>query len=145
MAVVKGPDGIIEPGDIALTYTYDDDPIAVLYDFRATWDGGTTITWWSDINDRQPGLSPASSSPMDGWASWGNSEGLLYAYTWPDFAEDGWGFVPGGAPTTGNDDAEEVLELLETWEALAKTILKAIDTIGSGNQAGSNIQGGRFR
>jgi hypothetical protein len=62
----------IQPGEISFIFAYDqggEEP--TLFDFKATWDEGSTMTWWQDISDRQGGLSPASSAPSEGWASGG--------------------------------------------------------------------------
>ena len=127
MSNVQGLDGEIEPGEIAFTYPvveYDQAP--TLFDFRATWEGGRTITWWQDISDHQPGLSPGSSAPSEGWASWRNGSDLLVAYTWRDVEKDGWAFVRGAAPGIGEDDDVDMLWQPDTWVELAKTILGVV-------------------
>lgn len=127
MSDVQGLDGEIGYGEIAFTYSVDqDDGGPTLFDFRATWEGGRTVTWWQDISDREPDLSPGSSAPSEGWASWGNGTDLLVAYTWPDVGQDGWGYVPGGAPTNGAVDSDDPLERPITWVQLAKTILAVV-------------------
>lgn len=116
---------VIEPGEISFTFAYDqgsDEP--TLFDFKATWDEGSTMTWWQDISGRQGGLSPGSSAPSEGWASWRNGEDLLIAYTWFDVGVDGWAYVRGGAPT--NDKDEDAMYEPDTWVDLARVILGAV-------------------
>lgn len=126
MPEIEGLPAEIEPGDIAFTFkVYDEDTNEpTLFDFRATWDEGRTMTWWQDISDKQPGLSPGSSAPSEGWASWRNGYDLLVAYTWPDVETDGWAYVRGGAPISGRDD--DAMYEPETWLNLARTILGAV-------------------
>ena len=119
------PDGI-KAGDIAFTFNVEDQDGngPTLFDFRATWDEGRTMTWWQDISDRQPGLSPGSSAPSMGWASWRNGNDLLVAYTWPEVETDGWAYVRGGAPISGKDD--DAMYEPETWLNLARTVLGVV-------------------
>jgi hypothetical protein len=119
---------VIEPGEISFTFDYapeGEEP--TLFDFRATWGGGSTMTWWQDISESQNGLSPASSSPVEGWASWRNGTDLLIAYTWPDSEVDGFVHVPGGAPTNDKDDPEAAMSEPQTWVELARTILAGVN------------------
>ncbi|MCV7220819.1 hypothetical protein [Mycolicibacterium elephantis] len=115
----------IEPGEIEFTFSYDPDGRGpTLFDFRATWNEGSTMTWWQDISEKQGGLSPGSSAPSKGWASWRNGVDLLIAYTWPDVGVDGWTYVPDGAPISGGDD--DAMYERETWLHLARTVLGAV-------------------
>jgi hypothetical protein len=127
MSNVQGPPDEIQPGQISFTFSYDQDgEEATSFDFRATWDEGWTMTWWQDISEHQGGLSPGSSAPSEGWASWRNSKDLLIAYTWFDASEDGWVYVRGGAPTNEKDDPEGAMYEPDTWIELARTILAAV-------------------
>ncbi|AEV71515.1 hypothetical protein MycrhN_0885 [Mycolicibacterium rhodesiae NBB3] len=139
MSEIEGLPDEIDSGDIAFTFeNYDSDGGGpTLFDFRATWDGGHTMTWWQDISERQPGLSPMSSAPSEGWASWRNGNDLLVAYTWPDLETDGWAYVRGGAPTAAKDD--DAMYEPETWLALARTVLGVV------HERFSDADGGTFR
>ena len=130
----------IQSGDIAFTFS-DGDPYGngpTLFDFHAKWDEGRTMKWWQDISDSQPGLSPGSSAPSEGWASWRNGDDLLVAYTWPDLETDGWAYVRGGGPLAGKDDDDAMSEP-ETWLKLARTVLAVV------HERLSNADGGTFR
>jgi hypothetical protein len=79
------------------------------------WDGGTRADWEQDIGGSAD-LSPASSAPVYGWASWLNGEDVLLAYYSTDMGFEGWARVPGVAPT---DDPK-------SWVELGRAIVAAI-------------------
>ena len=62
-------------------------------------------------------LSPASSAPVSGWASWLNGAAVLLLYYSNDMGIEGWARVPGVAPT--EDDPK-------SWVELARAIVAAI-------------------
>jgi hypothetical protein len=81
-----------------------------------SWDGGTHAEWEQDIGGGA-GLSPASSAPVYGWASWLNGNDVLLMYYSPDMGSEGWARVPGVAPD--EDDPK-------SWVKLGRAIVAAI-------------------
>ncbi|OUS97330.1 hypothetical protein CA951_02995 [Rhodococcus sp. NCIMB 12038] len=114
----------IEPGEIKFTFMVDAGDSPQAEDITFTWDGGLSATWLQDISEHESNLSPASSAPVWGWASWRNGGDLLLAYTWPDVEVDGWAHIPGGAP--GSEDQEDTLSEPQTWVELARTIISVL-------------------
>jgi hypothetical protein len=80
-----------------------------------SWGGGTHAEWEQDIGSA--GISPASSAPVYGWASWLNGNDVLLAYYSPDMGFEGWARVPGVAPD--EDDPK-------SWVKLGRAIVAAI-------------------
>jgi len=65
------------------------------------------------------GLSPASSSPWDGWVAWSGPE-VVVAYRNSDIGAQGAEVIPDGSPFTDSDDDEGPTE--QEWALLARTI-----------------------
>ncbi|MDH6291900.1 hypothetical protein [Rhodococcus opacus] len=117
----------IDPGDIKFTFMFDGGDGPQAEDIRFTWDGGCWTTWSQDISDHEGNLSPASSAPVWGWASWRNGADLLLAYTWPDLGVDGWAHIPGGAPGRDlTDEDQDAMSEPQTWVELGRTIISVL-------------------
>lgn len=69
------------------------------YDVTLKWNGRHTVEWFEDISPANGGLSPASSSPTWGVASWPNGRDVLLTYTWIDLGLRGYARLAGAAPT----------------------------------------------
>ncbi len=113
----------IEPGEFELTFMVDSYGESTPMEIHFTWDETSTANWWCDIWEGAPDLSPGSSAPAHGWASWLNGQDVLIAFTWPDVGVDGWAHIKGGAP--GNGDFDALFEE-ETWVEFGKKILAAV-------------------
>jgi hypothetical protein len=116
------PPDEIEPGEFDLNFTADSYGEATPMEMHFKWENeATTATFWQDIWADAPGLSPGSSAPAYGWASWLNGKDVLIAFTWPDVGVDGWAHIEGGAP--GDYDA---LFETETWVEFGRKIVAAV-------------------
>lgn len=113
----------IESGKFKVTFTQDVYGQATPMEVHFTWEETSMATWWCDIQGDAPGLSPGSSAPADGWASWLNGKDALIAFTWPDVGVDGWAHIESGAPGDGDFDA---LFEKETWVEFGKRIVAAV-------------------
>lgn len=95
-----------------------------LQEITFEWDGGRTATWTEDISPDGE-ISPLSSAPTKGWASWLNGTDLLLAYANEEVGCEGWARIPGAAPIAGaedEDEDEDVLSEPRRWLALARVI-----------------------
>lgn len=124
MSATIGLPDEIKPGEFTFTFMHDVGgrrPVANEITFN--WDGGWTTTWMQDISPYED-ISPGSSAPAHGWASWRNGSDLLLAYTWSDLETDGWAHIPGGAPGSGlpAEEAEDSLDEPHTWVELGQLI-----------------------
>jgi hypothetical protein len=115
---------VIEPGSIGFTLwtsALGGDPVA--YDIFFKWDGQHTAEWDEDIgavND----LSPASSAPVRGIASWPAGNDVLLTYTWSDLGRRGYRLLPGVAPTCDDPQgAKDPRQWIRFGEALLNFIL----------------------
>lgn len=110
------PDSI-EPGDFTISFGSD---VAggdlQQYEVRFSWDGGRHVNWVQDIGYSSE-LSPASSAPVYGWASWLNFPDALIAFYSPDAGIEDSAHLDGAAPDTENP---------ETWLDFARRITAAI-------------------
>lgn len=109
----------IEPGEFVLTFIQDVYGERTPMEIHFTWDETSTATWWCDIWEGAPGLSPGSSAPAHGWASWLNGQDVLIAFTWRDVGVDGWAHIEGGAPG-GDEQDDYALFETETWIEFGK-------------------------
>ena len=92
---------VIEPGSIKFTLwtaALGGDPVA--HDVSFKWDGQHTAEWFQDISTVNDDLSPASSSPVWGIASWPAGDDVLLTYSWSDLGMQGYDRLPGAAPTS---------------------------------------------
>ena len=118
---VKQLPDVIEAGSINVTLwtsALGGDPVA--HDTSFTWDGQHTAEWWQDISSVNDGLSPASSSPARGIASWPDGDDVLLTYTWDDLGMQGHDRLPGAAPTSGGPDGSKDPQL---WVDFADALL----------------------
>ncbi|MGW5322536.1 hypothetical protein [Rhodococcus pyridinivorans] len=106
-------------GKLSFTFMFDDGNGFCAQDITFDWDGGAWTTWSQDISEHEGDLSPGSSAPAYGWASWLNRTDLILAYVWPDLGIQGWAHVPGGAPDDYDDDPQ-------AWVELARTIVSVL-------------------
>lgn len=113
----------IEPGRFSFTFMVDawGSGDFQAQDITFEWDGGRTATWTEDISMHEA-ISPGSSAPTSGWASWLNSSDLLLAYANEEIGLEGWARITGGAPAPGADDQEETLADPARWVELARRI-----------------------
>ncbi len=116
---------VIEPGRISLTLwttALGGDPQA--HDVSFTWDGLHTAEWFEDISPATGDLSPASSSPVWGVASWPDGKDVLLTYTWSDFGMRGYARLAGAAPTcAGSPAAHDPRQWIRLGEALIDFVL----------------------
>jgi len=103
----------IEPGQFSFNFASDSDSDADRQQISFTWDGDRTAKWVQDIGDG-PGLTPGSSAPVHGWASW-RYGGAIIAYTSRDMGVEGWARVPRIDPYDR-----------KSWVKLARAICAAI-------------------
>lgn len=101
------------------------------YDIALKWNGKHTVEWFEDISPASAGLSPASSSPTWGVASWPNGRDVLLTYTWIDLGLRGYARLAGAAPTTDPQGLVEPNEWIRLGQALVDFIL--LD-LGSGSR-----------
>jgi hypothetical protein len=88
------------------------------------WDGGHTVEWYEDISPDTGALSPASSSPAWGVASWPDSRDVLLTYTWHDLGLRGYAKLEGAAPIgEGPHDATDPRQWLRFGQALIEFVL----------------------
>jgi hypothetical protein len=124
-----GLPGSVEPGRFAFTYMADawGTGDVQAQDITFEWGGGRTASWTEDVSAHE-GITPGSSSPTSGWASWIDGENLLLAYANEDSGFEGWARVPSAAPTRGpsDDDPDEVLADPARWVALARVITSVV-------------------
>lgn len=114
--LVSLPDRI-EPGDFVIAFNSDlagGDPQQ--YEVSFSWDGRSHTNWVQDIGYSDD-MSPASSAPVYGWASWLNFPDALIAYYSPDAGIEDSVRLEGAAPDTENP---------ETWLEFARQITAAI-------------------
>lgn len=131
----------VEPGRMSFTYMVDVWGQGELQaqDITFEWDGGRSATWVEDISGHEA-ISPGSSAPTTGWASWQNGTDLLLAYANADAEFEGWARIAGAAPTAGTDDEDEdVLSAPQRWLALARMISAVV-----GEQELEGMTGERF-
>jgi hypothetical protein len=129
--VTLGLPALIDGGRFEFTFMAtqygSSDPVA--FDVWFDWEPGNRhAVWWQDISGLEA-ISPGSSAPVWGWASWRNGDDLLLAMTSHELELEGWARVPGGAPTAGADpeaDDEETLRDPGRWLRLAKHIQAVI-------------------
>jgi hypothetical protein len=114
----------IKSGKFDLRFIVDSYGEPTPMEIHFTWEETSTATWWCDIWEGAPGLSPGSSAPADGWASWLNGKDALIAFTWRDVGVDGWAHIEGGAP--GSEDGFDALFETETWVEFGKKIVAAV-------------------
>lgn len=145
MAASIGLPNRVERGEFAFTYMADpwgnNEPLAIDVEFE--WSGGRTANWTRDISIHEA-VTPASSAPVHGWASWLNGTDLLLAFSSEDLEMEGWARVPGRAPTANRDgdeddedeadeeqgdDDEEMLADPARWIAMARTIESVISDV----------------
>lgn len=100
------------------------------YDIALKWNGKHTVEWFEDISPATGGLSPASSSPTWGVASWPNGRDVLLTYTWIDLGLRGYTRLAGAAPTPDSQGLVGAKEWIRFGKALVDFVL--LD-LGSGN------------
>lgn len=84
-----GPDSI-EPGGIDITVAlalFGDDSLTA-YDVSFTWDGDNDFASFVLGVADSKAQAPGSYSPILGWIAW-NSDSIVFAYQWPEFAQQG--------------------------------------------------------
>ena len=135
----------VEPGTISFTYMADvwGHGDAQAPDITFEWNGGRSATWTEDISGHEA-ISPGSSAPTTGWASWQTGTDLLLAYANAEVGFEGWARISGAAPTAGTDDEDEaddedVLSDPQRWLALARVISAVV-----GEQQLNGMTGERF-
>ena len=106
------PDDIV-PGEFGFNFAYDSDSDTDREKISFTWGGDRTAKWVQDIGNG-PGLTPASSAPVHGWASWHYGAAII-AYASDDLGMKGWSRVPGIEPYDR-----------KSWVKLARAICAAI-------------------
>ncbi len=116
----------VQLGKVSFTFMFDTGNGFSAQDITFAWEGVAWLTWTQDISEHEGGLSPGSSAPVHGWASWSNGSDLLLAYTWPEVGTDGWAHIPGGAPGEKGEHPEEVLYEPRAWVELARTIVSVL-------------------
>jgi hypothetical protein len=141
--VTIGLPDTVTPGRLAFTYMADPWGSAELQaqDIRFDWDGGRMVTWTEDISADEA-ISPGSSSPTHGWASWVNGEDLFLAYANPDNEFEGWARIQGAAPiagAAGQQDDEAILSDQQRWLKLARLISEVV-----GGQQPDGMTGEQF-
>lgn len=109
---------VIKPGYIGLTLW----PGNTAYEVTFRWDGGREAKWSHDISDANAGLSPMSSAPVFGTATWLNGRDLVTTYSSGDFGIDGEDVIEGAAPTAGAEDADRVMRDPQRWVDFAQMI-----------------------
>lgn len=127
-ADVNGLPAIILPGEFGFEYLVDFDGDQQWQEIRFRWDGGRTATWREDISSSE-GISPMSTAPSVGWASWLNGADLLIAYANAEGGFEAWARIPGGAPTADAEDHwtdDDLHSNPARWLALARTISRAV-------------------
>lgn len=97
---VDGLPAVIEPGRIAIEFWQKErfSGEHVLYDFIFHWDGGRKAEWFYDISMQNPGLSPMSSAPIGGTATWENGVDVHVTVKSDDFDLDEEIFLKDAAP-----------------------------------------------
>ena len=69
------------------------------HDIALKWDGHHTVEWLEDISMSGGDLSPGSSSPTSGVASWPNGHDVQLTYSWNDLGLRGYARLADVAPT----------------------------------------------
>lgn len=100
------------------------------YDIALKWNGKHTVEWFEDVSPASAGLSPASSSPAWGVASWPNGRDVLLTYTWIDLGLQGYARLAGAAPTRDSRGLVSPHKWISFGQALLDFVL--LD-LGSGN------------
>ncbi|OBG70280.1 hypothetical protein [Mycobacterium sp. E3305] len=117
----------IGPGDFTLVFMDEDEagePLGAA-EIRFSWDGGPAATFRCDTWDNPADPSfvfEIGSSPVCGVASWLNGEDLFIAFSSRVAEEEGWARIPGGAPASDEEDADDAMLEPATWIELAKKI-----------------------
>lgn len=85
LSTVVGLPDHIEPGVFGFTYMADPwrSGELVAQKIQFDWQGGSWTTWTQDISGDEA-ISPGSSAPVVGWASWQNGNDLLVAFSSDD-------------------------------------------------------------
>jgi hypothetical protein len=92
------------------------------WDVDLDWDGSSDHTlFWFDISGME-GISPGSSAPISGWATWADRVNLSIAFSDPELGAHGVAWVTGGAPREGVP-AEEWEP--SDWAELSRRIIDA--------------------
>ncbi len=82
--------GRITGGPIEFTHLAPHFGAETAFDIRFVWEpGATCASWWQDISE-DAGLSPGSSAPVTGWASWQNGNDLLLAMASDELEFEAW-------------------------------------------------------
>jgi hypothetical protein len=121
---VDGLPAVIEPGQIAIEF-WEKDRFSgehVLYDFIFYWDGERKADWFYDISMKNPGLSPMSSAPIGGTATWDNGVDVDLTVKSDDFDLDEESFLKDAAPKGDSIHAPR------TWVDLASLIAGVADS-----------------
>jgi len=101
-------------------------------------DGQHTAEWDEDISAAQI-LSPASSAPAWGVASWPDGNDVLLTYIWSDFGRQGYRRLPGAAPTSNDPQgATDPRQWIRFGEALLNFILLDLGSGGEGPEEWSS-------
>lgn len=100
------------------------------HDIAFKWDGRRTVEWFEDISAESGDLSPGSSSPTWGVASWPNERDVLMTYTWADFGLKGYARLAEVAPPFGSKGVGDPHQWVRFGRALVEFVL--LD-LGSGN------------
>jgi hypothetical protein len=116
---------VIEPGSIRFTLwtaALGGDPVAHGISFK--WDGRHTAEWFEDTSTVNDDLSPASSSPVWGIASWPAGDDVLLTYAWTDLEMQGYHRLPGAAPTCNDPKgAKDPQQWIRFGQALLDFVL----------------------
>ncbi|MFM8856517.1 MAG: hypothetical protein ACKOI2_04810 [Actinomycetota bacterium] len=108
------------------------------HDIVLKWDGKHTVEWSEDISPDGGDLSPASSSPTWGVASWPNGRDVLLTYTWYDLGLRGYARLVGAAPTPDSAGVVAPDEWIRFGKALVDFVL--LD-LGSGKHEPNELAG----
>jgi hypothetical protein len=100
------------------------------FDIALKWNGKHTVEWFEDISPASGGLSPASSSPTWGVASWPNDRDVVLTYTWIDLDLRGYARLDGAAPKRNSQGLVDPNEWIRFGQGLLDFVL--LD-LGSGS------------
>lgn len=100
------------------------------YDIALKWNGKHTVEWFEDISAANGALSPASSSPTWGVASWPNGRDVLLTYTWIDLGLQSYARLDGAAPKRNSQGLVDPNEWIRFGQGLLDFVL--LD-LGSGS------------
>lgn len=124
-AARNGGDWYIAPPSVdeeASTFIVACDPFEgdswTAYEVTFHWHGWNAAGFVFDISDEEA-ISPASSSPIDGWVAWDGSD-LILAWSWREEYAIGATTLEGASPF---DQETEIGAQLEAWASISRAIV----------------------